>query len=457
MKFKLALLALVILFCSCGFLKEKLQSGMQKNSPETKAISSLKTDVLVKVFISKNLPEPYKNLYSDVKKLLEKYESASGKFRYEIIDPMGESGSENSKLKEEAKSYGIEEVSVQTQDKNSMSVFKAYVGAVIISGDKNLKIKTFDSFESFQAQLLSKITRISSSNNKIAFLTGHDELQYSKLPKIKSALSHMFDVQSVNLSKGESISPNIAVLIVAAPKEKFKESELFLLDQYIMRGGKIIWMINKIIPNFDDQIVKGEKLNLNLDDFFANYGVKINDDLVRDMQCSSVQVESSTGIPVSVKYPYFPTITSIDTSIGIFKNIQSITLTFVSTVVQVSTSDKIKMRTLLMTSENSGIGEDKSFVVLNLEQFQEMSKSDAAKLFNKGPQRVGALFSGSYKSFFAGRQAPLPVLGDVLNESAKNSTMIVIGDGDMINEENRPPEENLTFFVDMIEYLSDSE
>ncbi|MBX7045557.1 MAG: Gldg family protein [Ignavibacteria bacterium] len=435
-------------------------------SPISKDIvKGLEDKLVIKGYFSDGLPPPYNNLKRDIQDLLNDYRSYSkGNLNYEFYNPTGGSEIEgqNNELQKEAEKYGIQPVQIQVSDNNKMEVKKIYVGLVFLYAGKQEIIPVVQSTNNLEYEITSMIKKMTTEKKKkIGFLTGNDETDYKKMNRISQILSAQYDLQVVDVSLNKAVPDDISALIVFCPKSEFKESQLFMLDQYIMRGGRIAWLINKIAPNFQQQIVLGEVTKLGLDDFLANYGIRISNDLVRDLQCSSVQVQSQIGIPISMKYPYFPMITNINRTNPAFNNIESVTLTFASTIdTSVAAGKNVKIKPLLLSSDKSGLAKD--FFILNLEQFQSMDKKAIDTLFNLKSLMVGAIFEGSFKSYFAGKTPPAdtatgsaPFTVVPFNESQKESRMIAIGDGDFANEENRPPADNITFFVNMVDYLVD--
>lgn len=434
-------------------------------SPISKDIvKNLDDKLVIKAYFSDGLPAPYNSLKRDAQDLLDDYRSYSkGNLNYEFYNPTSTgSETENSDIQKEAEKYGIQPVQIQMTDNDKMEVKKVYVGLVFLYSGKQEIIPVVQSADNLEYEITSMIKKITTDKKKkIGFLSGNEEVDYKKMQKINSVLSAQYDLQTVDVTLNKAVPDDIAALIVFSPKGEFKDTQLFMLDQYIMRGGRIAWLINKITPNFQQQIVIGDVAKLNLDDFLANYGIRISNDLVRDLQCSQVQVQSQIGIPISVKYPYFPMITNINKSTPAFSNIQSVTLTFASTIdTTVAAGKDVKIKPLLTSSDHSGLAKD--FFLLNLEQFQNMDKKAADTLFNLKGQLTGAIYEGKFKSYYAGKTPPkdtvtgsTPFTVVPFNESQKESRMIAIGDGDFANEENRPPGDNITFFVNMVDYLVD--
>lgn len=425
-------------------------------------VKGLDDKMVIKVYISDNLPFPYNTVKKNIKDLLEEYRSYSkGNFNYELFNPAGDGDNANSDIQKEAEKYGIQPVQLQISENNKMEVKKAYLGMVFLYNSKQEQIPVIQSVDNLEYDISSNIYKMTKAKKKIGILQGHNEPTPAKLPQISKLLSSQYDIVPVNAALNNDIPEDLEALIVMAPGSEIKEYEKFQIDQYIMKGGKVAWLVNKIIPNFQQQVALGEEAKTNLDDLLDSYGLKINRDLIRDLQCSSVQVQSSIGFPLQVKYPYFPQITNINKDIPAFKNIESIVLTFASSIDEAAATSKgLNVTPLLKSSDKSGQAKD--FFLLNLEQFQNMTKAQADTLFNLKGFTLGAIYTGKFKSFYAGKTVPqdtsaasTPYKGTPINESRKESKMILIADGDFAIEDNHPPQENIIFFTNLVDYMAD--
>ncbi len=426
-------------------------------------VKNLQDKLVVKAYFSDNLPAPYNNLRRNIQDILNDYRSYSnGNLNYEFLNPSSESESEQGEMEKEAAKYGIQPVQIQVVDNDKLEVKKAFLGLVFLYQGKQEVIPVIQSMNNIEYEITNMIKRISADKKKkIGFLQGHNEYDYTKFQQINNVLNSQYDVVRVDVSKNNPVPADIDVLIVMGPKSDFPESHKFMIDQFIMRGGNIAWLINKVVPNFQQQIVIGDLVKTNLDDMLNNYGIVINNDLIRDMQCSAVQVQSQIGIPISISYPYFPTVTNIDRENPAFKNIQAVVLSFVSSLdISQAAAKNVMVKPLLTTSDKSGKAE--GFFILNLEQYQNLTKKAADTLFGQKGFVVGAVYTGKFSSFYAGKEIPKdtaqdanPYSGTKVDFSSKESKQIVIGDGDFANEEQRPPKDNLVFFVNMVDYLAD--
>lgn len=434
-------------------------------SPISKDIvSGLDDNLLIKAYFSENLPAPYNNLRRQVQDILDDFRSYSkGNMNYEFLNPTTSGDEAGNELDQEAQKFGIQPVQIQAMDNDKLEVKRAYLGLALLYEGKQEVIPVIQNADNLEYEITSLIKKMTTkTKKKVGFLTGHGEVDLSKLNQINGALSQQYDVTTVDLKTSATLDPEMKALIIMSPKTAFSESDKYKLDQFIMNGGNVAFLIDRIVPDFQQQqMVIGKEVITNLDDQLLNYGIRINMDLVRDLQCSPVQVQSAIGFPISVNYPFFPAITNIAKDNPAFKNIKSVVLTYSSSIdTSIAAGKNLDIKPLLVTSDKSGLVVD--FFFLNLEQFQSMTKQSADTLFNKKGFTVGATYTGNFKSFYEGKEVPadtssswVPLSGERLNDSRSESKIIAIGDGEFANEENRPPRENIVFFINLVDYLMD--
>jgi len=432
-------------------------------SPVSKdVVKNLQDKLVIKAYFSDKLPPPYNNLRRNIQDILDDYRSYSGgNLNYEFLNPSGEG--EQSELEKEAAKYGIQPVQIQVVDNDKLEVKKAFLGMVFLYQGKQEVIPIVQSTGNMEYDVTMMIKKLTTEKRKkVGFLQGHGEYDYTKFQQINAILAPQYDVVRVDVSKYTPVPDDVSALIVMGPKAEIPESHKFMIDQYVMKGGNVAWLINKVVPNFQQQMVIGDVVKNNIDDMLANYGIVINTDLIRDLQCSAVQVQSQVGIPISINYPFFPSVTNIDRENAAFKNIQSVILSFVSSLdINQAAAKNILAKPLLTTSNKSGRTD--GFFLLNLEQFQNLNKRAVDTLFGQKGFVVGATYTGKFSSFYAGKEIPkdtakdAPVYGgpQKIDFATKESKMVVIGDGDLANEEQKPPKDNILFFINMIDYLSD--
>ena len=424
-------------------------------------VKNLNDKLVVKAYISDNLPSPYNNLRREIMDLLNDYKSYSnGNLTYEFFNPTGEG---DTTLEKEAMKYNIPAVSLQSIEKDKAGYIKAYIGLAYLYKGKQEVTQFFQPNDNFEYEISTKIKKISTDQKtKIGILTGRGEYDISKMQTINKILQENYAVTNLSVAKNIPIPDDIKELVIMAPKEPFTENEKYIIDQYIMKGGNVAWLINKVVPNVQQQMIVGDLVRTNLDDMLLNYGIKINDDLVRDLSCAQIlQPSQVEGFSVPIDNQYFPVITKIDNEIAAFNNLPSVVLPYVSSLdLNAAQGKDVVAKPLLTSSDKSG--KDEGFFILNFDRFNNLPPKAKDTLFALKGLVVGATYSGKYKSFYTGKTPPGDTAKDAsplnfapVNESTKESKMLVIGDGDFMYEENRPPKENLMFFLDLVEYLAD--
>ena len=294
---------------------------------------------------------------------------------------------------------------------------------------------------------------MSNYKPKIAFLEGHNELSELEtadithsLGSIKGSLSEYFNVERINIKEYEidsngtsSLSNQLnrlekyKAIIIAKPTQAFSEVDKFLIDQYVMRGGKTIWFLDGVAMDMDS--LKGNKpfsmalpLNLNLTDILFKYGVRINYDLVMDFQADKIPVVVGYkgDVPQQQLLPWFyHPILIPKNKHSIVKNLDGIKTDFISTIDSVKTLN-IKKTPLLFTSPYTKIVKTPHRVSLQI-----LEQEPPLEQFQSGEKITAYLLEGKFESVFKNRIAPNNKNLIPKNESVSNK-MLVFSDGDLI-------------------------
>ena len=257
-------------------------------SPISKDIvSNLDDKLVVKAYFSNNLPPPYNNLRRQVQDILDDYRSYSGgNFNYEFLNPTSSGEGEGNELDQEAQKYGIQPVQIQAMDNDKLEVKRAYLGLVFLYNGKQEVIPVVQSADNLEYEITSLIKKMNTEvKRKVGFVSGHGEIDINKLNQVKQMLSDQYDVETIDLKTTGVVDPLIGALIIMGPKSAYSDGEKFKIDQFIMSGGNVAFLINKMVPDFQQQMVIGNIVTTNLDDMMSDYGIKINTDLIKDLQC----------------------------------------------------------------------------------------------------------------------------------------------------------------------------
>lgn len=407
--------------------------------------------VAIKAYFTEDLPSPYNMNRRALLDQLNEYKAyAKGNLLFEFIDPSGEKG------EQDAQQQGIQPVQVQVVKEDRFEVKRAYMGMVILYEDKKEVLPVIQNTSTLEYDITSTIKRLTSkTQKKIGFLSGHGEPALSELSRVQQLLSKQYQVTTVDISKGKPVPPDITALITMAPTQRFPESDKYQIDQYIMNGGKVAFLINKVNANLQQRM--GQPLEVNIDDLLENYGLRVNPDLVRDTRCASVSiVQQQFGFNVQsqVPFPYLPLASDFSKDNMMVKDLQGIVLFFASSVDTANLSTKDLQGEIIMRSSKES-GRQTGFFMFD--PLQQYKRED----FTEHAIPLAAMVYGQFKSFFAGKEVPKDTSAGADTASRKTipmspaSRIVLVGDGDFARDQYLGNRDNLTFFANMVDYLVD--
>ena len=404
-----------------------------------KLVGSLDDRVTVKAYFTEDLPAPYNNNRRAVLDILNDYKAYSkGNLQYEFINPQGEKG------EQDAQQQGISPVQVQVVNEDKLEVKRGYLGLVMMYEDRKEVLPVVQNLSSLEYDMSSALKRLTNrTKKKIGFTTGHGEAKMSGMRQIVQSISQQYDVTPVDLSKGDPVPADIAALLVIAPSNRFQDSARYQLDQYLMRGGRIAFMLNRVNANL--QMRMGQPLDVGLDDLLQEYGVRVNPDLVRDAQCANISVMQQQGsftFQSQVPFPYIPVASNFNTANPLVKDLQSLILHFTSSIDTTGAAARgLKEEVLVRSSKRSG----RQTGFFMIDPFQRYAPADLAE---EGIP-LAVLIDGSFKSFFVGKQPAAAIT------ASPETHLIVVGDGDFMKDDFLGNRGNVTFFANIVDYLAD--
>lgn len=293
----------------------------------------------------------------------------------------------------------------------------------LLSGEQNLN-KSIESLEFAFAEAIQSITRDTIA--RIAFIEGHGEYDEADVYDISQQLSRYFDIDRGAVPQDISLLKPYKVLIIASPQKVFSEQDKYVLDQYVMHGGRVLWAIDGVRVSEEMLSESGFTpvipLELNLTDQLFRYGVRVNPVLVQDLQCLTVPVDVSgeAGQPQYQPLPwtYAPLLLTAGSS-PVTKDVMQVSSIFASTVDTVGGSADIRKEVLLATSTASRITHAPAEVDLGNLQINPQA-------FTAGYLPVAVRMEGCFPSVFNNRMAPEGVPEhDRLNRSEPTRQMVV--------------------------------
>ena len=435
-------------------------------APATKEmLKNLDEYVFFKVYLEGDFPAGFKRLRNETKEMLNEFRAVSPYIEYEFINP-----SESSDEKERQKEYrllqesGLQPTNLQVSNKSGNSEQLIFPGALVNYLNKETAVDLLqtqlmmapeeilnNSIENLEFTLASAIRQLTVKRKpSIAFIEGHGELSRLETADIGNTLAEQYKVSRVQLDgKINSLSEfkvydtvgklmiedKFDAIIIAKPDSAFSEKDKFIIDQYIMRGGKVLWLVDPVYATMDSlqkaRTTLGLGLDLNLDDLFFKYGIRMNQELLLDLNARPIPIV--TGMignqPQQEFLPwyYFP-ILNAGSKHPVVNNLNAVMTDFPGTLDTIQ-SEGLKKTSLLTSSKYSRIS--KSPVLIDL---QMMDNPPDPRLYSLPPQMVAVLVEGTFKSLFANRVPPkLDSIG--FRTESKKTAQIFISDGDIIKNQ----------------------
>ncbi|MEO8886003.1 MAG: gliding motility-associated ABC transporter substrate-binding protein GldG [Mucilaginibacter sp.] len=458
--FKLAgvLVAVIALsaigFTRFDFTKEKLYTI----SPVSRGVlDSLPQPVRVTVYLQGDLTGGMKRLQRATNDMLTDLRSYSHKkLTVDFIDPLeGLATDQQNQVIQDLQARGLEPTNLNVTTEGGSTQKVIFPWAAVTANGRSILVKLLDaqtqmsltadeqinnSIQNLEYAFTSAIKKVSGTGiPAIGFTIGHNELSNVQLDGAIKSLSDGFFVGRVDLKTIPFDSLiNISMLVVDKPDKPFTEPEKYKLDQYIMRGGRVVWAIDQVSAELDSlRGHGGEELafnkQLNLDDQLFTYGVRINYDLIADINCARIPMATGNmGGQAQIQlvpWLYYPVIIPLSKH-PIVKNLDGIFSEFASTIDVLGTKNVKK--TVLLTSSPY----NQKISTPSLISLQSIEQAPDPKKFQSPPKAIGVLLEGKFRSDFKNRPAPDGVTDKIepLDES-RPTKMIVISDGDIFKNQ----------------------
>lgn len=428
------------------------------SQPSKNLLKKLDDKVYFRIFLTGDLPAEYRRLKVAIADMLNEYSAYSGhKVLYEFYNPfdLEDEKAVNAELKSITKSGVIPrpiaqtEMGELTQKVIIPGAIVSYKGREIplnfLPPDKALTENDVEivntAISTLEYKMSSAIARLMATRKKkILFTEGHGELPRANIADLGITLQEaQYDVSFINIRETIGIPPLTDLIIIAKPTQAFSEKDKFKIDQYIMHGGKVLWLIDAMKANLDSLTDKEEflalDLPLNLEDQLFQYGVRINKDLLLDKRCNPLPLFSQNG-KIKNYYPwYFFPIVFPGSKHPIVKHLDPVMLRFASTMDTIKVP-KVKKTVLLASSNESTAWKTPVLVRLALARTPPLDEQ-----FRRKNLPVAVLLEGRFKSLYENRipEKTLQVYRDSLGLNFKSvsneNKMIVVSDGDVIRNE----------------------
>lgn len=442
-------LPLVIILAISGIRLDLTKEKRYTLSDSTiKVLESVKKPVMIDVYLEGDFPADFKQLQSETKFMLENFRKVNPNIDFKFIDPI------KSMLKDTLEKKGMYPSVLDDRKSGKTSQIEIYPYALIKNGKNKVTVPLIvEQNYSDNAELLNKsienleynfISRIKLATNetfkKVGVLVNQDELSPGEFQGFMNLALENYDAGPIIPKNQKELSladvpllKQMSALVIAKPRKAFTDQEKLVLDQYIMNGGKTLWMIDAVNAEMDT-LMRSEKvmpfpIDLNMTDFFFNYGIRINPALVKDVKkfakLKFVAGEVAGNAQYSTQpWPYFP-LGIAENDNPITKNINPVKFEFPTSIDTLGRKN-IKTNVLFESSERTLLKQVPNYVTLeeinSVDSLGQMEKPSTPKIFAVSLQ-------GKFTSAYASRIERKSYPG--FKASSPENKMIVIADGDI--------------------------
>ncbi|PKP34779.1 MAG: gliding motility-associated ABC transporter substrate-binding protein GldG [Bacteroidetes bacterium HGW-Bacteroidetes-17] len=433
-------------------------------SDESKTLlKSVNDEIFFNVYLEGDFPAGFMRLKQKTKEMLNEFQAYNKNIRFRFINPNQEKdNNKRNQLYQELIDKGLTQTDLQVKTKDGLKQQLIFPGAIVSHNMNELPMDLLktqlgvppeavlnNSIQSLEFSIASAIKRlINKTKPDIAFLKGHGELGREFIADITEALTKDYRLNEVEILGNpkslienfgtDSMQPKYATIIIAKPEKVFTEADKYVIDQYIMIGGKILWLIDPVDASMDslknNQSIMAISKYLNLDDQLFTYGVRLKNNLIMDLNSRKIPLRTGqVGTQAKIDFfPwfYFPAI-GPQSNHPIVKNLNSISTEFVSSIDPLSKSGIVK--TILLSSSNYSRTINTPAII----SFDILQSEPDPRFFNQGSQSIAVLLEGEFESVFKNRFSPLSneFQNSKFLENSVSTQMIVITDGDLIKNQ----------------------
>jgi gliding-associated putative ABC transporter substrate-binding component GldG len=423
-------------------------------------IKEVKEPLYVDVFLEGNFPGEFKKLQTEMQQLLEEFKAYNSNVIFQFVNPL-EKEEEREKIMQQFYDRGLTPLNVTLDEKGKQTQEVVFPWAVVTYGNKSTKVpllknmmgastaqKVVSSVQHLEYAFANAFNTVSKTREKkIAIIKGNGELHELQIADFLKSVRENYYIGPFTLDSVAKDPKNTLkalnkydLAIIAKPTEAFSDQEKQVLDQFIMKGGKTLWLIDQVNMEMDSLMNTGENLayprDLNLNDLFFKYGIRIKPDLVKDLMATPISLatgqQGSATQYTKFAWLYSPMIypgENKDKSkiSPIVSNLDGIKFEFTNPI-EVLKND-VKKTVLLQSSPYSRVVGTPTPV--NLSMVEE--RPDQKEFMGKGNLPVAVLMEGTFRSVYQNRV--LPFKDSDFSPIGKENKMIVISDGDVVKNQ----------------------
>lgn len=420
--------------------------------------------VFIKVYLEGEFPSEITKLRNATKEFLDEIRArAKDKIHYEFIDPAGaDDDKTNREFWEQLTKKGLRSSTITISHKAGRQEKIIFPGAIVSYGEEEMPVQILksqhrapsgqmlaESINNLEYEFALAIRQLMSDRTpKVAFIEGHGELSELETTDFMNALVEFYNVKRLRIDNQlnsllnyelGTLDPTNPIrfdaIVIARPTETFPEMEKFIIDQYIMNGGKVLWMTNGTIADMDSlrgrETFLATNRKLNLEDQLFTYGVRVNNDMILDRTCGKIDIVTGSygNQPKYERFDwYYHPVVSGSGLHPIGSNVDPVITEFPSTIDTVVTPE-IKKTVLLASSQYSRILKAPARVSVNIVNIDPNFRGNRVS-----DLPIAVLLEGDFNSVFTNRLAPKIANNESIDfkeRTKRNNKMVVVSDGNV--------------------------
>ncbi len=416
----------------------------------------LEDPVIIDVLLDGTLPSEFAKLKTETTLLLEQFASQNNNISYELVNPLEDATTRENTVAQ-LQQLGLTPANVTVEENGKVSQELVFPWAMVNYRNKTVKVPLLknklgstaqdrinNSVQQLEYAFADAFTKLGIAEKKrIAVLKGNGELDDIYIADYLTEIREYYNIGAITL---DSVATNpqrvldqlkgFDMILVAKPTQAFSDSEKYVLDQFIVNGGKSLWLLDKVAMQLDSLFNdKGSNLatnkDLGLGDLFFRYGIRLRTELVNDLYNTPIVLatgEANESQYNPLPWVYHPMVFSKNNH-PINSNIEALRLQFASHLDTLKNT--YKKTILLQSSPLSKLEKTPTTISLNSIGLQP----DKETYVNQGGYALGVLISGDFQSAYKNRVKPLDLA--TAKEQGPSNRMIVISDGDIIRNQLR--------------------